>query len=90
MILDWQAILKWGLLAIAAVLALRFVSSTLTTVFDAGQGYWQGPQANGVVTLYATGVYPNYAMSGRNRDRGRERGISWQRGQQGSAWQGRG
>ena len=77
--MDWQAILKWGLLAVAAVYAVRFIESLMGNVLDATDGGpVNAPQANGALLLYPGWVYPAQVPNAPGR--GDRRLSRWQRG----------
>jgi len=65
--MDAGMILKWGLLAVAAIVALRFIGGLMERAIEVDDGPRSGPQSQGVVWMYPAGVYPNRRIYGRNR-----------------------
>lgn len=74
------AVIKWGLVAVGVVLALKFISGFMDS-FESNnvtENTYKGPPANGVVFMYPVGVYPARnggapTRYGRDHWRGQER-----------------
>ena len=72
-------VLKWGLIAVAAVLAAKWLGGLLSASAAAPAPY--GPRTNGVLFMGPAGVYADHRYYGLNRGP-----LSGVRGATGTAW----
>jgi hypothetical protein len=76
--MDAGTIIKWGLIAVAGIYALRFVSGLLGSAMastDNAQNTPVAAQNAGYIFMAPAGVYPRRGSSDPRGRRGRERGY---------------